>query len=215
MKKIVFVALAILFIASSWMISQDAQLKGTKNKTWPFVVYTDSFNKANHYIPSGWMGDFGDIKITDKWATNPKTGKTCLQIKYTAERKQSAGWAGIYWQNPANNWGTMKGGYDLTGAKQLTFWARGEKGGELIEFKCGGIAGEYPDSAVGTTGPIEMTKDWQMYAIELDGEDLSYINGGFCVVFSADSNPDGMTFYIDEIQYATNKMAVTKTPSKK
>lgn len=209
MKKITLLTLAILFLASSWMVSQDAQLKGIKANAFPFFVYADAMNRSNHFIPSGWMGDYGDIKYSDKWATNPKNGKSCIQIKYTAEKKQSAGWGGIYWQNPANNWGNMKGGYDLTGAKQLSFWVRGEKGGELAEFKLGGIAGEYPDSMVGTTGPVELTKDWQQFAIDLDGEDLTYINGGFCVVFASDSNPDGMTFYIDDIQYTTTK-AVTK-----
>lgn len=211
MKKTVFVAVAILFLAGSWMIAQEAsQLKGAKIKSWPFVVYTDGFNQANHFIPSGWMGDYGDLKYSDKWTMNPKSGKTSIQIKYTAERKQSAGWAGIYWQNPANNWGNLKGGFDLTGAKQLTFWARGEKGGELVEFKCGGIAGEYPDSMVGTTGPVELTKDWQMFSIDIDKEDLSYLNGGFCVVFSADSNPDGATFYIDEVAYTPTKLQTAK-----
>lgn len=211
MKKCLFAVLAILFLAGSVLFAEEAsQLKGIKIKPGSFMVYTDGFNSANHYIPSGWMGDYGDIKYNDKCAVNAKSGKSCIQIRYTAERKQSAGWAGIYWQNPANNWGNMKGGYDLTGVKQLTFWARGEKGGELAEFKCGGISGEYPDSMVGTTGPIELTKSWQQYAIDLDKEDLSYMNGGFCVVFSADSNPDGMTFYIDEVVYSTNKFQAKK-----
>ncbi len=201
MKKVVVLVLVSLFLAGAWLMSQDAQVKGMKVKELPFYVYTDGFNRLNHYIPSGWMGDYGDIKFSDKWATNPKSGKTCIQIKYTGERKQSAGWAGIYWQNPANNWGNTKGGYDISGAKQLSFWARGEKGGELVEFKCGGIAGEYPDSVVNTTGPIEMTKDWKLYTIDLSQDDLSYVNGGFCVVFSGDSNPDGLTLYVDDIMY--------------
>ena len=46
-------------------------------------------------------------------AINPFSGKSCFQIKYTAERKQGAGWAGIYWQTPANNWGTTKSAFDL------------------------------------------------------------------------------------------------------
>ncbi|MEI6186527.1 MAG: hypothetical protein WCP43_04905, partial [Dehalococcoidia bacterium] len=28
-----------------------------------FNVYTDKFDRSNHYIPSGYMGDYGDIRI--------------------------------------------------------------------------------------------------------------------------------------------------------
>jgi hypothetical protein len=205
MKNSMLCVLAFLFITGSWITAQDAaQMRGIKAKAWPFIVYRDSMDMANHFIPSGWMGDYSDVTINDRWAINPKAGKTCIQVKYTADQKQNAGWGGIYWQNPANNWGNLKGGYDLSGARQLSFWARGEKGGESIEFKFGGIAGEYPDSAVGTTGTIAVTKDWQQYSIDIASDDLSYVNGGFCVVFSVDNNPAGMTFYIDEIQYLMN-----------
>ncbi|MDD5066524.1 MAG: hypothetical protein PHF84_05705 [bacterium] len=203
MKKIIILSLLIFFVSSMTLSAQeDAILKGLKIKGgFPFYVYTDSFNRLNHYIPSGWMGDYGDIKYNDRWNQNPMSGKTCIQIKYTAERKQGAGWSGVYWQNPANNWGTSKGGYDLTGAKKLFFNARGEKGDELVEFKVGGITGQYSDTAGGTTGPVELSKEWKMFEIDLTDMDMSFINGGFCVVFSGDANPDGCTFYIDEIYY--------------
>ncbi len=202
MKKLMILtaAFAVLFGLSA-LYAQEDELKGIKVKKFPFYVYKDAFNKANHYIPSGWMGDYGDIKINARWKKKPKKGKTCFQIKYTAQRKQGAGWAGIYWQNPANNWGTSKGGYNISGAKKLFFYARGEKGGETVEFKFGGITGQYSDSASGTTGPIELTKKWKLYEIDLEDMDLSFIIGGFCVVFSGQQNPDGATFYIDEVYY--------------
>ena len=50
-------------------------------------------------------------------------------------------------KTPENNWGThTTGGYDLSGATKITFWAKGEKGGEQIEFFAGGITGDNPDS---------------------------------------------------------------------
>lgn len=210
MKKTIILSLMLVFIFTLSLHAQDdeeAVLKGTKVKKMPFYVYTDSFHKKNHYIPSGWMGDYGDIKYNDKWKKKPKTGKSCIQVKYTAERKQGAGWAGMYWQNPANNWGTSLGGYDLTGAKKLFFYARGAKGGEIIEFKMGGITGQYSDSAASTTGSVELTKKWKLYEIDLEGLDLTFINGGFCVVFSSSANPDGCTFFIDEIYYTKKKKA--------
>lgn len=167
-----------------------------------FTVYSDANAPDNHYTPSGWMGDFGDIKINEQSLTNPHGGSTSLHINYTGKATQGAGWAGVYWQNPSNNWGTRPGGYDLTGAKQLTFWARGEKGGERIEeFKLGGITGEYGDSDAAGIGPVVLTVEWKQYSIDLSGKDLSTISGGFCWVTNKDANPTGAQFYLDDIRY--------------
>jgi len=39
--------------------------------------------------------------------------------------------------------------------KKLSFWARGDKGGEKIaEFKVGGITGEHGDSDSASIGPV-------------------------------------------------------------
>ena len=167
-----------------------------------FKVYSDANAPDNHYTPSGWMGDFGDIKLNEQYLQGPHGGSTCVQAVYTSKGTQGARWAGVYWQNPANNWGTRPGGYDLTGAKKLTFWARGEKGGERIEeFKLGGITGEYADSDVAGIGPVVLTNEWQAYTIDLEGKDLSSISGGFCWVANADNNPNGLTFYLDDMKY--------------
>ena len=148
------------------------------------------------------MGDFGDIKVNEKFSKKPHSGNTCIQIVYGNKASQGARWAGVYWQNPPNNWGTRPGGFDLTGAKKLTFWARGEKGGERIEeFKIGGITGEYADSDVAGIGPVKFGKDWQRYTIDLQGKDLSSISGGFCWSTNLEVNPEGVTFYLDDIRY--------------
>jgi len=167
-----------------------------------FNVYTEKTAKDNHYIPSGYMGDYGDIKMDTGYKEAPHAGMTCIKVTYTAEQKQGAGWAGVYWQNPANNWGTMPGGFDLKGAKKLVFWAKGAKGGEKIgEFKCGGITGEYGDSDSAGIEEIELSTDWKEYTIDLTGKDLSNISGGFCWVANSSSNPDGFTIFIDDIYY--------------
>jgi len=167
-----------------------------------FWVYGDKWDRTNHYVPSGWMGDYGAIKVDDNCKENTHGGMTCIKITYTGKHSQGAGWAGVYWQNPANNWGYRKGGFDLTGATSLTFWARGEKGGEVIgEFKMGGISGEYPDSDSTGIGPITLTKEWKQYTIDLEGLDLSYISGGFCWSASRLDNPESITFYLDDIKY--------------
>lgn len=168
-----------------------------------FYVYSDKGKRESmSFAPSGWMGDYGDIKINDASTDNCVDGKTCFKITYTGKGTQGANWAGMFWQHPPNNWGTVKGGYDLTKYKRLTFWARGEKGGEVIaEFKVGGITGEYGDSGAQSIGPITLTKEWKKYTIELKDVDLQSISGGFCWSASRDDNPEGLSFVLDEVRY--------------
>lgn len=183
----------------------DASMKpeGKKQHSMPFYVYADRSSVNNHYIPSGWMGDYGDIKYDGGWKENPYLGDTCIRIIYNGKAAQGARWAGIFWQQPANNWGTVAdAGFDLSKASKITFWARGDKGGERIEeFKAGGIMGEYPDSDAASIGPVILNKEWTQYTIDLKGKDLSTIIGGFCWATNIDVNPDGATFYLDEIKF--------------
>jgi len=208
MKKILATAL-VMVCAAACAIAQDqgASASAATAATAPsakkeFNVFTEKYDLKNHYIPSGWMGDYGDITVDDGCATTPHSGKTCLKIAYSAKGSQGAGWMGIYWQNPANNWGTQMGGYDLKGYKKLSFWARGDKGGETIsEVKIGGINGNYPDSDSTSMGPVTLTKDWKQYTIDLKGMDLSYVSGGFMLSASSKDNPDGFVIYLDDVKY--------------
>ena len=191
-----FFAISSFAVATS-VFAEDS-LAGTGKA---FNVYTDAGEKTNHYVPSGWMGDYGDVKLDERDSTNPHSGSTSVALSYSGKATQGARWAGIYWQNPPNNWGTRPGGYDLTGSKKLTFWARGEKGGERIEeFKIGGVTGEYADSDVAGIGPVILTNEWQQYTIDLTGKDLSSISGGFAWSANLDTNPSGCTFYLDDVR---------------
>ena len=110
-----------------------------------FDVYTDNGSSLNHFYPSGWMGDTNDIDLVENCTNNPYSGRTCLKINYTAKATQGKKWAGIYWQDPGNNWGDKKGGFDLTGMEELVFYARGENGSEIGDFKIGGIPEHFSD----------------------------------------------------------------------
>lgn len=198
MKKVSFFILTAL-ILGMLVVPMVGQASEEFNA---FGVYMDRGSRQNHYAPSGWMGDFGDIKFTQNHKDSAYSGKSCIRIIYSAQGKQGANWAGMYWQWPPNNWGEKSGGYDLSGAKKISFWARGDKGGEQItEFKIGGLTGTYSDSDSNSIGPIELTADWAQYEIDLSDLDLSYISGGFAWVTNAMANPEGCTFYLDDITY--------------
>lgn len=191
--------MAVLF-AGSLLAAPAASNAAGDFKNFP--VYTDENSPDNHYFPSGWMGDFVDISLDSTHMENPHSGSTSMKISYSNKASQGARWAGIYWQNPANNWGSRPGGYDLTGSSKLVFWARGEKGGERIEeFKVGGITGEYSDSDVAGIGPLLLKQEWTKYEIDLSDKDLSSIIGGFAWAANLDNNPDGVTFYLDDIRF--------------
>lgn len=193
-----------VFFLDDIKFEADVSIKAAKKEAqkMPFYVFADRRSVGNHFIPSGWMGDYGDIKIDTGWKDNPYMGDTCVKITYSGKNSQGARWAGMYWQNPPNNWGSIDGGYDLSSAGKVTFWARGESGGERIEeFKIGGIMGEFSDTDIASVGPVILTKEWQQYSIDLKGKDISYISGGFCWATNVDVNPEGATFYLDEIKY--------------
>ncbi|MFX1517255.1 MAG: hypothetical protein ACFFC6_13205 [Promethearchaeota archaeon] len=172
-----------------------------------FDVYSDKDAGGNHFIPSGRMGDWGDIIFEAGCTTNPHSGATCIRIHYSGAGSQAQNWAGIYWQSTESNWGESKG-YDLTGATRLTFWARGARGGEKMEFKIGGINRTphhdrnkpYQDSfGPMSTGIITLSRSWRQYSIDLRGEDLTNVIGGFCWVTNIHQNPRGCLFYLDDI----------------
>ena len=143
------------------------------------------------------------LSLDDIWQQDCHGGKTCVKIVYDIDcSREDHKWAGIFWLNPADNWGRRKGGFNLTGAKELSFWAKGEKGGERIEeFKVGGITGDYPDTDMAVIGPVILSNEWREYTIDLRGKDLSYISGGFSWSTNVDVNPEQCVFYLDDVRF--------------
>jgi hypothetical protein len=195
--------LTMTLLSVALFAQEGAQMGSVATRVLPFYVYREFHSRDNHFAPSGWMGDYGDVRFDDHFRLDgSKSGKTVIRVSYSAQAQQGAGWAGMYWQNPANNWGNRPGGFNLNGARRLVFKARGEKGGEIVEeFKVGGISGDYADSGTADSGPITLSKNWKEFSINLDGQELSSITGGFCWTINRDHNPDGAIFYLDNIRY--------------
>jgi len=170
----------------------------------PFAVYTDGYDPGNHYKPSGYMGDVHAITMNQTWARDPHDGKTCIQVKYRGPVPGGKRWAGVYWQDPVDNWGTVPGptGYNLSHATQLTFWVRGTTGHERIRFLVGGITGRHGDSLQpAKTRVLTLSRTWRQVTITLSGKDLTHIIGGFGWTASTRQDPHGATFYLDDIIY--------------
>ena len=202
MKKLILLAGIIMLL--SIVYSEEVKRITPKPNDSVFYVYKDAGSRLNHFIPAGWMGDFGDLKMNTRYYNNEKKEDTCIKIIYSAAKTNQEGWAGIYWQMPANNWGDKRGGYDLSGYSKLVFKVRGSVGKEYIDkFLVGGITGktEDGDSDEVYTDAVELTTEWKEITLDLKGRDMSHIIGGFGFAINSDYNEKGASFYIDEIRF--------------
>ena len=169
-----------------------------KTATLPFSIYGDAGAKIP-YIPAGYMGNGGAIQIEDASTETPHGGTTCLKVSYNANDN----WGGVVWQDPANDWGEQPGGYNLTGAASLEFWARGASGGEKISFGFGLIGPDkfYSDTGKGEVKDVLLSNTWQHYCIPLTGLNLSRIKTAFYWTLGGQGKP--VVFYLDDIQFNT------------
>lgn len=182
-----------------------------------FPVYDDVSSAGNHFhalakIPNGTT----QATVNGSWTDSPHSGATAIRCEFV--RTFSNPFGGFYFQNgvlplgaraPQLNFGDVpNAGVNLTGATELTFWARGARGGERVEFFVAGVGYDpltgnptapYPDSSrrrpsMGTS--FTLSQGWQRFEISLIGMDLSYVLGGFGWVASED-----VVFFLDDIQY--------------
>lgn len=193
-----FAVCGAAMVASAFpAFTRAAQADSAPKATLPMAVY-DKKGPTMNWIPSGYMGNTGAIKMAFDCTDNPHSGANCIKVDYAA----SDNWGGVEFQNPANDWeGTKPGGWDLTGATKLDFWARGAKGGEVVSFSFGGDnkGQAFPNTAKGGLDKVALTKEWKEYSIDLAGKDLSRIKDGFIWALGAPGNP--VTFYLDDIKY--------------
>jgi len=165
------------------------------------------FDMSSYFFASGWMGD-GESKklkyldVNTEYRDKPRSGDTdglCIRISYKRGPKN---WAGVYWQYPDGNWGD-KPGKTVVGARRITFWAAGEHGDEVAEFKSGGINSDkqYHDSYEVSAGSIRLTKEWVRHEISLKDQDLSNVIGAFACTISGGANPNSAVIYLDDITF--------------
>lgn len=176
-----------------------AEMKPGQRLDLPAAVYTEGGLKVP-WIPSGYMGNTEAINLDQGYVKNPRSGVSCIKVTYKAADK----WAGVVWQDPLNDWGDKAGGYDLRGAKALEFWARGEQGGEIVDFGFGvlGRDKKFYDSGKGELSKVKLTDQWRRYRIELGKDvDLQRIKTGF--YWSLAGQGEAVTFYLDDIRYVT------------
>jgi hypothetical protein len=119
--------------------------------------------------------------------------------------EKTGDFAGVCWKNKLGNEGEAPGD-DLSKARyrRLSFWAKGAAGGEVVEFRAGGLGNmktRYRDSFDVTAGKIRLTPNWSEYAIYVNDVDLSSVMTPFCALFHREDNAAQTVIYLDDIQY--------------
>jgi len=161
---------------------------------------TENMNAGDFYVASGWMGD-GElpnatdyIQFDDAFTEGCFSSPTCIKITWNPGPNK---FAGIYWQYPPNNWGD-KPGCNLSGASSIIFQARGDKGGESVEFEAA-LSGEGSRIKAGSK---TLTTAWQQFTVNIpQTQNLANVVGAFAWFVKLNNNPNGLTFYLDDIQY--------------
>jgi hypothetical protein len=176
-----------------------------------FPIYEDASSAGNHFhswakIPNAGANVYLNVSSTN----NPHSEATAIRCEFTAIGNN---FGGFYFQN-----GVLPS-RDLQGTTGLTFWARGEHGGEKINFFIGGIDRHQAtaqriedclDSLSSIKSFVTLTNQWTQYNIDIRGRDLTYVVGGFGWVASASNNPNGAVFYLDDIEYELSSKGCEK-----
>ncbi|MCB9881210.1 MAG: hypothetical protein H6834_05420 [Planctomycetes bacterium] len=168
----------------------------------PFVVYDEYGDSPGVYVPSGFMGNVGAVRMALDCRDDPHGGTTCIEARY----ESGTSWGGVLWQSPADDWnGEQPGGANLSAAAQLEFWVRGAHGGEKVNFVFGVLDGNQPyrDTAKGELREVTLTKAWNKMTIPLRGLDLRRIKTGFGWSLAGQGQP--VVFYLDDIRYVAEK----------
>ncbi|MDR3070980.1 MAG: hypothetical protein LBU38_08280 [Propionibacteriaceae bacterium] len=204
--------------AVTWLANQvtDAGKK--------IYVYRDFADGVNAFTQRMWISNDVYHKTTP-----PAMNEKAKAYKGTSAIKASIdftkfSWGGYGFQvgvlpagatTPKLNFGQYNAGLNLTGAATLHFWARGDKGGEVVRFYMGGLGkGQgltYPDSAPeidkGSGGQIKLTKKWKHFTINVKKANLTRIANGFAWIASSAKNrgKKKISFSVDEIYYSFSK----------
>lgn len=185
-------------IASTSIVVTDEKAKQRKylvpKANLPFYVYHE--NGDLPYIPSGHMGNYKAIEVDLNNREDAYSGDTSIKISYKAREN----WYGVGFVDPPNDWGDILGGYDLSGAKKFSFWAKANDTNvkATIGFGLIGKDKPFPDTAKKSID-IVLTTKWKKYSINTKRLDLSCIRSGLVIISSSKGFPHDI--YLDDVVF--------------
>jgi exo-beta-1,3-glucanase (GH17 family) len=179
-----------------------ADAPGTREPRGNAAVYSDWLSDESKFIPAMRMGDTDKIDLFACDRSAPHGGEMAIRAQFWPDGTK--GWAGAAWQAPAAQPGEPAG-RDLGRFDRLSFWVKGDRGGEVVEFQVGG-AGAPEERQRDTlrparsSGPLVLSRDWQPVSIALGGADRRRVATAFAWFASRCQNPQPITFFLDDIR---------------
>lgn len=186
----------------------------------PFLV-----NAPGNFVKSGFMGDAMATVTAAPSMMSPdgtcggkrapgKGGGDCDTFTIDASKAATPTWQGVFYQFPANNWGTFPGRAIASGAKAVKFQARASRSVAVMfqvgmcdpmdASKCVDGFYAYPDSA-DDTGKVTVGTDWTELSVSLSGKDYSKgVHGAFSWAISNDDllgDSSALTLNLDSITW--------------
>ena len=185
-------------------------------------VYRDFSSSLNHFTQKAKM--FGIVAasvkdMNENWKEDVKSGTSAIRCEMYVNEDDWGGWLFLNGYLPEgesvphlSDGQSPNQGLDLSGAAELRFYAKGQYGGEKVEFFTAGFgySGDnsettvpFPDSTgKHSLGVVTLTNDWKEYIIDLRGADTHSIASGFGFALSSlYSRLGNNVFYLDEIRF--------------
>ncbi|SEB74492.1 Glycosyl hydrolases family 2, TIM barrel domain [Tenacibaculum sp. MAR_2009_124] len=160
----------------------------------PFYVYKNGVSNA--YSPSAYMGNYKKMKVDMEHIEKLDSKRICLKLSY----HQPYDWFGLGLVNPANDWGNILGGYDISGARKFSFLAKANKKNIKVTVGFGLIGKDkkYPDTAK-KSKEVKLTTKWKKYSFSIKKLDLSCIRSGLTIFSSG--NGDTVDIFLDDVVF--------------
>lgn len=171
------------------------------------AIVTDLFG------PSGFMGREGLKKEVDGITMDPEgcperapnAAGLCYAATFQPQELDMATgetWAGVFFQNPEQNWGEEPGVYIEAGATKIVFTAWAVHGGQKAVFLAGGIGnlGTAHQDTFKVEKEFTLTDEPTAYELDLSSSSYLEVLGGFGWVLKA-SSMDPIVIYMDDIRW--------------
>lgn len=164
---------------------------GVATLSIPFAV-------DNEFAASWYLGDGETVgPLTDGACAMRAGNREGKCHSFTWLPVSAMSYAGVYWQYPDKSYGSVKGKAIPAGAKSVSFWAWGGKGGEAVKF----FAGVPIDGFNVLLGPVTLTTTPTQYYLNLQNVTYTNVAAPFGWATNTQSAGGSTVINIDDIEW--------------